>query len=202
MRPSVIASPPVHPISSSSSGTGSVRTTALPKLVWRPPSGQLVPQTFRASTISRARMLPEGVSSVPGATRVTGVRSKRRTPSAMAARRSASTSLAGWTVAPSRKKTPMRNRGESVNRRTSASSSARASSSTPSSVAARTERSTAESSAGVAATFSSPASRNQTSSPRASAKARTAGMIRLDACASWSAPPSPSTARSVASDDQ
>ena len=66
MRPSMIASPPVQPISSSSSGTGSVRTTALPKFVWRPPSGQLVPHTFRASTISRARTTPPGVSSLPG----------------------------------------------------------------------------------------------------------------------------------------
>ena len=48
--------------------------------------------------------------------RETSVRSCRRTPAASASLRSARTSRAGWTVAPSRKKTPRRNAGEEQRR--------------------------------------------------------------------------------------
>ena len=201
----MIASPPVQPISSSSSGTGSVRTTALPKFVWRPPRGHPVPHTFRASTTSRARTTPPGVSSTvgePARSVVTGVCSNTWTPLAIAARLSARTSRAGCTVAPSRKMTPLRKRGESHRRLTSAVSSSVASSSTPSAATASYARSTSTSSDSPADTSSMPPSRNQMSSPRLSQNVRTAGTIRAEACASCSAAPSPITCRSVGSDDQ
>ena len=126
MRPSMIASPPVQPISSSRSGTGSVRTTQLPKFVCRPPSGQPVPHTFSASTTSRraddaARPSRASLSR----TRVTRRALEHLDPASIAARRSASTSRAGCTVAPSRKKTPLRKRGESQRAATSSRRAAR-----------------------------------------------------------------------------
>ena len=76
--------------------------------------------------------------------------SKTSTPAAIAARRSASASGAGCTVAPSRNRTPRRNRGESQRPRRAAPSSPTASSSTPNARAAASARSTPASSVGPA----------------------------------------------------
>ncbi len=68
MRPSAITSPPVQPISASSSGTGSVRTTKLPKVVRRPRTGRHpFCQAFVATTISGARSRPAGKLEHAGA---------------------------------------------------------------------------------------------------------------------------------------
>ena len=186
MRPSVTASPPVQPICSSSSGTGSVSTTALPNVVCRPaerPARR--PGVQREHDLAARGRCRPGVSSRPGldgghgrvleeldAGVAGGPLQRQREPRRLHDRAVAEEDAA----AEARRVEPL-----------PGSRPATASSSTPSSRAARSERSTAASSASVAATFSSPPSRSQTSSPRCSRKSRTAGTIRLDAWASWSA---------------
>ena len=129
-------------------------------------------------------------------TPVTGVSSCSVTPASSAARRSARTSRAGCTVAHSGKKTPPPEDGRA---RRAAAPPPRSSDRLlrPAHAPRRGDgRSTAASCAGAAETSSIPASRSQTSSPRASPHARMPGMIRSPARASSTAPSSPSTGRS------
>ena len=192
MRPSTTASPPVQPIRSSSSGTGSVSTTYDPKLVTHRATGRHpVAAAFTATTTDCARTRPPLVRTLAPSIRSAGDRSYSSTPRASAAARSARTSRAGWTVAHSRKKTPRRKAGERTRCATSSVASGTASSAAPSSAAAVTAESIARSCAGAVDTINNPPVRSPTSSP----SARTAGRIRSPACASARAPSSPSTAR-------
>ena len=142
---------------------------------------------------------PPSDSRTPSRTRFTGVPSYSSTPASIAARRSARTSSPGWTVAPSGKKTPSRKTGEDTRRARSSRDSATAWSGRPTAAAASTACTTAASCAGAADTRNIPLSRSQTSSPRDSANARTAGTICSPASASRTAAVSPSTRRSDAS---
>ena len=118
-------------------------TTYEPKAVSRRRNGfQPAAAALTATTISFARTRPCAVSSTPSLTFVTRVRSCTRTePSAT--RRRVSASRAGWTVAPSRRKTPSRKTGELMRPASSARESGTASSGTPSSRAASTSSPTA-----------------------------------------------------------
>ena len=199
MRPSTIASPPVQPICSSSSGFGSVSTTYEPKFVRLRPAGrQPVSAAFVASTISGARSTPFAVVTSPSRTRSAGVRSCNMTPAAIAERRNARTSRPGWTVAPSAKNTPSRNTGEDTRAASSSRESRTACSGRPTDAAAATASSIAASCAGAAETISIPPSRSHTSS----LSARTAGTIRSPARASSTARSRPSNRSSSANDAQ
>ncbi len=110
--------------------------------------------------------------------------------------RSASASLAGWIVAPSRRKTPLRKTGERIRPASASSESGTASSATPSACAASTSSPIERSCAGAAEMRSIPASRNQTSAPVLSQNARTPRTISSPARATASAPSSPKRSRS------
>ena len=162
-------SPPVQPISSSTSGTGSVISMWLEVTVSRSRKGE--PAEARAppiaSTAAGAITVPEGVTaSTPPAvsrSRCTGERSKRAAPRSSSRRRSPAARRAGCTVAASAKSTPPRNRGERQRFATSASESSRKPTSAPAPRSDATAAATVASWAGAAETWSRPALRYQAS---------------------------------------
>ena len=127
----MIASPPVQPSASITSGTGSVSTMWLEETVRRLRSRCSCPEAaLTATTAVAARTRPPAVSATmaPGASGCawsarsarTAERSKIRTPRPSRRSRSPKASRAGWTVAPARVATPPRNTGESQTARVSA----------------------------------------------------------------------------------
>ena len=127
----MIASPPVQPSASITSGTGSVSTMWLEDTVRRLRSRLICPEAaLTATTAAPARTRPPGVSATtaPGASgcprsersAFTGEPSKIRTPRPSRRSRSPKASRAGCTVAPARVATPPRKTGESQTARVSA----------------------------------------------------------------------------------
>ena len=108
-------SPPVQPISSSTSGTGSVTTMwldATASALRNPakPAVALLTAEHRSPGADACRSAVTAVASRPS--RRTGVRSWRRTPASIAFARRPSASRAGWTFAATRRSIPPRNAGE------------------------------------------------------------------------------------------
>ena len=130
----MIASPPVQPSASITSGTGSVSTMWLEETVRRLRSRRTCPEAALTATDGRAgahapacglgdhRAGRLGMRAV-GAQRASPREpSKIRTPRPSRRSRSPKASRAGWTVAPARVATPPRKTGESQTARVSAAS--------------------------------------------------------------------------------
>ena len=152
-------SPLVQPISSSTSGTGSVRTMWEEATVRRPRSGPRRPLAALpiASTPRAARTEPPAVrASTPSPlsrNERTGEDSKISTPAASSCSRSPSASRAGCTVAEVGETAPARKAGEWQRSATSAALSGCSISGTPSSRQACSARSQAPSCAGAVETW-------------------------------------------------
>ena len=203
MRPSAIGSPPVQPSSSSTSGTGSVRTMWLDATAWasRKP-GKPAVALFTASTAALARTRPRGVTATASTpSRRTGVRSCSRTPASTTFARSPSASRAGWTVADVRRIAPPR-KPASQRARSSAAVARRISSGAPSASQASIASSDPSSCASLVATTSVGAARYQASTPSRSHQSPIPCTPRSDALTTSSARSSPTRSRRMGTSSQ
>ena len=161
MRQSWMFSPPVQPISSITSGTGSLIT------MWLEATDECVAEAvriravalFTASTAASARTVALAGRRARVAPRAfgPGVRSWSRTPASITFARRPSARRAGWTFAAVGRSTPPRNTGDAHRVATSSRVSGRASSGAPTAAHASTSSSQSPTCASLVATCSVPA---------------------------------------------
>ena len=161
MRQSWMFSPPVQPISSITSGTGSLITMWLEatESAWRKPWNPAV-ALFTASTAASARTVPSRVDALPSADSFrTGVRSWSRTPASITFARRPSARSAGCTFAAVGRSRPPRKTGDAHRVATSSRDSGCASAGAPTASHASTSSSQSPTCASLVATCNVPAAR-------------------------------------------